>query len=185
MGRNSGYRAGPILEEICARVEAMRTAAGTAGVKLRPPLLMLGTSERVGSNWQSDTLRPVASQHNEPFRQQLAPDHGLSALNPHPGRCTAEALGTLGPGRVTADFIRFARAFPIAPGVEPKLALAIGAYAATHPVVATETSCEVIDLGAPACRCERSQLPVAKASARQGVTISDGPFPHGSHEWRS
>lgn len=96
MGRNSGHRAGPIPEEICARVEAMRTAARTAGVELCPPLLMLGTSERVGSNWLSDTLRPIAGQHNEPFRQQLGPDHGLSALNPHPGRCTAEALGTLG-----------------------------------------------------------------------------------------
>jgi hypothetical protein len=94
MGRNPG--AGPIQGEICAGVEAMRTAAGTTGVELRPPMLMLGTSERVGSNWLSDTLRPLASQHNEPFRQQLAPDHGLSALNPHPGRCTAETLGTLG-----------------------------------------------------------------------------------------
>jgi hypothetical protein len=96
MSRNSGNRAGPIPEEICARVEAMRTAAGTTGVELRPPLLMLGTSERVGSNWLSDTLRPMAGQHNEPFRQQLAPEHGLSALNPYPGRCTAESLGTLG-----------------------------------------------------------------------------------------
>jgi hypothetical protein len=96
MGSNSDHIAGPIPEEICARVEAMRTAARSTGVELRPPLLMLGTSERVGSNWLSDTLRPIAGQHNEPFRQQLAPDHGLSALNPHPGRCTAEALGALG-----------------------------------------------------------------------------------------
>jgi hypothetical protein len=96
MGSNSDHRAGPIPEEICARVEAMRAAARTTGAELRPPLLMLGTSERVGSNWMSDTLRPIAGQHNEPFRQQLAPDHGLSALNPHPGRCIAEALGTLG-----------------------------------------------------------------------------------------
>ena len=96
MGNNSGHGAGSIPGEICARVEAMRTAAGTTGVELRPPLLMLGTSERVGSNWLSDTLRPIAEQHNEPFRQQLAPDHGLSALNPHPGKWTAEALGALG-----------------------------------------------------------------------------------------
>lgn len=58
-----------------------------------------------------------------------------------------------GRARVTADFIRFARAFPTAPGVEPKLALAISAYAATHPVLALETNCEVIDLGAPVCGC--------------------------------
>jgi UTP-glucose-1-phosphate uridylyltransferase len=90
-----------------------------------------------------------------------------------------------GRARVTADFIRFARAFPIAPGIEPKLALTIGAYAATHPVVAIETDCEVIDLGAPVCRCDRSQLPAAKPPARQGVTIYDDPFLHGSREWRS
>jgi UTP-glucose-1-phosphate uridylyltransferase len=60
-----------------------------------------------------------------------------------------------GRARVTADFIRFARAFPIAPGVEPKLALTISAYAATHSVVAIETSCEVIDLGAPVPVCEQ------------------------------
>jgi hypothetical protein len=96
MGRKSDHGAGPIPGEICARVEAMRTAAGSTGVELRPPLLMLGTSERVGSNWLSDTLRPVTGQHNEPFRQQLAPDHVLSALNPYPGRCTVQALGALG-----------------------------------------------------------------------------------------
>jgi hypothetical protein len=38
--------------------------------------------ERVGSNWVSDTLRPVTGQHNEPFRQQVSPVHPLSALNP-------------------------------------------------------------------------------------------------------
>ena len=62
MGNNSGHGAGSIPGEICARVEAMRTAAGTTDVELRPPLLMLGTSERVGSNWLSDTLRPAGPQ---------------------------------------------------------------------------------------------------------------------------
>ena len=90
-----------------------------------------------------------------------------------------------GRARVTADFIRFGRAFPVAPGVEPKLALAIGAYAAAHPVVAVETSCEVIDLGAPACRRERHQLPVAKTSARAKRDDLRRPFPHGSREWRA
>jgi hypothetical protein len=54
-----------------------------------------------------------------------------------------------GRARVTTDFIRFARTFPNTPGVEPKLALTIGAYASTHPVVAIETTCEAIDLGTP------------------------------------
>ncbi len=35
------------------------------------------------------------------------------------------------------------------PGGEPKLALAVGAYAREHPVVAAPAPGEVIDLGAP------------------------------------
>jgi hypothetical protein len=68
------------------------------GQVLLPPLLMLGTSERVGSNWISDTLRPVLSQHNEPFRQQLGPDYPLSPLNPHMATISSDlpALGGLG-----------------------------------------------------------------------------------------
>ena len=95
MGRNSGHGAGPIPEEICARVEALRTAAGTTGVELRPPLLMLGTSERVGSNWLSDTLRPLAGKHNEPFRQQLAPDPATWEACSAVGIKEAAYLGTL------------------------------------------------------------------------------------------
>ena len=68
--------------EIGARLSAMRETAREQGEVLWPPLLILGTSERVGSNWISDTLRPVLGQHNEPFRQQLAADHPLSPLNP-------------------------------------------------------------------------------------------------------
>ena len=133
-----------------------------------------------------------------PYQPELAAQRGVIAtiecdarrlvagLTEKPGPSVARALeqrhgaGNLllleGRGRVTADFIRFARAFSIPPGVEPKLALTIGAYAAAHPVAAVETSCEVIDLGAPVCRCERSHLRVVKAAVRQGVTISDGPF---------
>ncbi|WP_452465156.1 SUMF1/EgtB/PvdO family nonheme iron enzyme [Nonomuraea recticatena] len=71
-----------ILREINARVEARRCAAEAGGARLLPPLLMLGTMERVGSNWLSDTLRVAMDQHNEPLRQQLAHDHPLSPLNP-------------------------------------------------------------------------------------------------------
>jgi hypothetical protein len=66
------------LEEIAARVAAMRESSEA----ILPPLLLLGVMERVGSNWVSDTLRPVTGQHNEPFRQQLSAAHPLSALNP-------------------------------------------------------------------------------------------------------
>jgi UTP-glucose-1-phosphate uridylyltransferase len=133
-----------------------------------------------------------------PYQSELAAHRGVIAIvechgrrlvagltekpNPRAARALERRHGARnllleGRARVTADFIRFARAFPIAPGAEPKLALAIGAYAAAHPVVAIETSCEVIDLGAPVCGCDRSHLRVAKTSARQGVTISDVLFP--------
>ena len=66
-----------VLEEIAGRIRAIRES----GDVILPPLLLLGVMERVGSNWVSDTLRPVTGQHNEPFRQQLSPAHPLSALN--------------------------------------------------------------------------------------------------------
>jgi hypothetical protein len=56
-----------VAEEIAARVREIRAS----GDGILPPLLLIGTMERVGSNWVSDTLRPVTGQHNEPFRQQL------------------------------------------------------------------------------------------------------------------
>lgn len=68
--------------EVEARLTAFIRTARERGEQVQAPLLILGTSERVGSNWVSDTLRPVLGQHNEPFRQQLGPDHPWSALNP-------------------------------------------------------------------------------------------------------
>jgi hypothetical protein len=73
---------GQVATEVEARLAAMTRAAQRRGHPVLAPLLILGTSERVGSNWISDTLRPVLAQHNEPFRQQLAPEHPWSALNP-------------------------------------------------------------------------------------------------------
>jgi hypothetical protein len=80
-----------VLEEIATRVRARREA----DVGVLPPLLLLGVMERVGSNWVSDTLRPVTGQHNEPFRQQLSPGHLLSALNPY-AASLADAAPRLG-----------------------------------------------------------------------------------------
>jgi hypothetical protein len=79
------------LKEIAARVAAMRES----GEDILPPLLLLGVMERVGSNWVSDTLRPVTGQHNEPFRQQVSPAHPLSALNP--GLSLEDPSSALGP----------------------------------------------------------------------------------------
>lgn len=72
-----------VLDEIDQRITDLRARARAAGVTVLPPLLALGTSERVGSNWLSDTLRPVMPQHNEPFRQQLGTLHPLSPVNPY------------------------------------------------------------------------------------------------------
>jgi UTP-glucose-1-phosphate uridylyltransferase len=142
---------------------------GQVAVVARPYQPELAAQRGVIATVECDGRRLVADLTEKPnpsAARALEQRHGAGNLLLLEGRA-----------RVTADFIRFARAFPIAPGAEPKLALAIGAYAAAHPVVAIETSCEVIDLGAPVCRCDRSHLRVAKTSARQGVTISDVLFP--------
>jgi hypothetical protein len=85
--------------EIQARLTALAEAAREAGTAVLPPLLILGTCERVGSNWVSDTLRPVTGQHNEPFRQQIGADHPWSAANPllsGANVTAASAIGSLG-----------------------------------------------------------------------------------------
>jgi Sulfatase-modifying factor enzyme 1 len=68
--------------EVQARLTALAETARENATVVLPPLLILGTCERVGSNWVSDTLRPVAGQHNEPFRQQIGADNPWSAANP-------------------------------------------------------------------------------------------------------
>ena len=88
-----------VLGEIEARLAVLSDAARERGEAVLPPLLILGTSERVGSNWVSDILRPALGQHNEPFRQQLGPDHPWSALNPRfagTGGSRPAAIGVLG-----------------------------------------------------------------------------------------
>lgn len=88
-----------VLDEIDQRLTQLRMQARAAGVTVLPPLLALGTSERVGSNWLSDTLRPVMPQHNEPFRQQLGAPHPLSPVNPYGvdvDRVPRALLGRLG-----------------------------------------------------------------------------------------
>jgi UTP-glucose-1-phosphate uridylyltransferase len=57
-----------------------------------------------------------------------------------------------GRARLTAGFLRFARSYQPPAGTEPKLALALAAYARTHSVVVAATTSHVIDLGThPAC----------------------------------
>lgn len=88
-----------VLDEIDQRITDLRSKARVGGVDVLAPLLVLGTSERVGSNWLSDTLRPVMPQHNEPFRQQLGALHPLSPVNPFSvevDQVSRALLGTLG-----------------------------------------------------------------------------------------
>jgi Sulfatase-modifying factor enzyme 1 len=85
-----------VLDEIDARLAVMAGAARSRGEILLPPLLVLGTSERVGSNWISDRLRPMLAQHNEPFLQQLGADHPLSPLNPRIAAATGSSCPAVG-----------------------------------------------------------------------------------------
>ena len=85
--------------EITGHVARMRQTAAARGANLAAPLLVLGTSERVGSNWLSDTLRAALPQHNEPLRQQISAAHPISALNPDPvclNELTGDMLGVYG-----------------------------------------------------------------------------------------
>jgi UTP-glucose-1-phosphate uridylyltransferase len=72
---------------------------------------------------------------------------------PHAARALERRYGTAnlrlleGRARLTAGFISFARSHRVPAGTEPKLALALAAYARTHPVFVTNTSAQVIDLG--------------------------------------
>ena len=72
---------------------------------------------------------------------------------PHAARALERRYGTAnlrlleGRARLTASFIDFARSHRTPAGTEPKLALALADYARTHPVFATNTSAQVIDLG--------------------------------------
>jgi len=122
------------------------------------------------------------------YRRELAPTRGILITTPaadgepqqvqslieKPGQAQARALedkhGTAnllmleGRARLTASFIQFARNHQqAAPGGEPKLALALGAYAREHQVVAVPAKANVIDLGGPAITAtrERSRPSVA------------------------
>jgi hypothetical protein len=147
-----------VLQEIDARLRTARAMAQTRGETLKPPLLLLGTSERVGSNWLSDTLRPLLGQHNEPFRQQLDPHHRLSALNPHLGHITGTVPDRQEPGNA------FERHWLVT--------FAVGKYAAQRQVVKETnlffalTSLLALLPDAPITVLTRSPLGVASSFVR-------------------
>ncbi|MGD0608008.1 MAG: NUDIX domain-containing protein [Streptosporangiaceae bacterium] len=82
-------------------------------------------------------MHDLAEKPDPPAAQSLEQRYGTGSLLLLEGRA-----------RLTADFIRFARSYRAPAGTEPKLALAIAAYARNHPVVVVTTTSQVIDLGA-------------------------------------
>lgn len=118
----------------------------------------------------SDDVTVLASR----YRPDLAPSRGILITRPGSGteprqvkalvekpdpaqaRALEEEHGTAnllmleGRARLTAQFLRFARSRQhIAPDSEPKLSMAIGAYARGHRVIAVPVPGDVIDLGTP------------------------------------
>jgi UTP-glucose-1-phosphate uridylyltransferase len=111
-----------------------------------------------------------------PYQQKLAATRGVIAVTRHNGellvrtlvekpalvaatqleqRYGASQLRLLeGRALLTADFVSFASDYLAPHRIEPKLALALGAYARGHPVSIVTTTSQVIDLGSsPACGC--------------------------------
>ena len=89
---------------------------------------------------------------------------------------TGSLLMLEGRARLTAPFIRFARDRQHAgPGGEPKLALALGAYAREHRVVAVPADAEVIDLGVPAVPAPREHsgpsVPLTSPPRRRHLSV--------------
>lgn len=64
---------------------------------LLPPLLAMGISERVGSNWFLDTLTKYIHTYNEPFRQQLHSSQRFSSLNQKRENISEVETSTLNP----------------------------------------------------------------------------------------
>ena len=143
--------------------------SGQVAVVARPYEPQMAASRGVITTVEQGGRRLVVGLTEKPSRRAacaLEQCHGIANLLLLEGRA-----------RVTADFIRFARTFPSTPGAEPKLALVFAAYAATHPVLAVQTTCQVIDLGAPGCGCERSEFSAPRTPAHECVSHFAGSAP--------
>lgn len=95
--------------------------------------------------------KPGPSPHAPRRVRALVEKPGLAqAIELEDAHGTGNLLMLEGRARLTARFLDFARARQHAVGgAEPRLALAIGAYARDHPVAAVPVPGDVIDLGAP------------------------------------
>ena len=135
------------------------------------------------------------------YRPEQADSHGVIAVTGKPGQLLMAALAEKpgpaharalerrygsenlflleGRARITATFVSFARTHPPITGSEPKLALALAAYALTYPVHIVETTSDVADLGALAVAPPWRTPVQARNAGRLGRTA---PF-HGIGRW--
>jgi hypothetical protein len=70
------------LANIRGNVTKIEQFCSKEGLPFKKPLLILGTFERVGSNWLLDTLNQHVHTHNEPFKQQLSEESEFSTMSP-------------------------------------------------------------------------------------------------------
>jgi UTP-glucose-1-phosphate uridylyltransferase len=104
-------------------------------------------------------VHALVEKPDPPQARELEEQHGPGNLLMLEGRA-----------RLTGSFLEFARTLDqAAPGTEPKLALAIGAYAREHPVVAVPVTGDTIDLGTPE--------PAALAGRRAPTALASRPRP--------
>lgn len=109
-----------------------------------------------GSGAESRQVKALIEKPDPAQARALEQEHG-----------TANLLMLEGRARLTAPFLRFARSRQhAAPGNEPKLSMAIGAYARDHRVIAVPAPGDVIDLGTPEPQFQ-ADTPRATADSRQ------------------
>jgi UTP-glucose-1-phosphate uridylyltransferase len=88
-------------------------------------------------------------QHGQRFVRELIEKPGLAAAARLERRYGTGQLRLLqGRARLTAGFVGFARGYRAPAGTEPRLAIALAAYARQCPVSVITTTSHVIDLGA-------------------------------------
>ena len=120
---------------------ALRAAPpGQPAVLTRPYQPELAATRGVIVTLQQDgqlLVRDLTEKPAVPAARSLERRYGAGSLHLLEGRA-----------RLTPGFIRFARSYQPPAGTEPKLTLAIAAYARTHPVTVITTTSQVIDLGA-------------------------------------
>jgi NDP-sugar pyrophosphorylase family protein len=110
----------------------------------------------------------VAPHHGELLVRELAEKPGPAAATELEQRYGTSGLRLLeGRARLTAEFVSFARSYRAPHRTEPRLALALAAYARNHPATVITTTSQVIDLGSsPACGCAAARATIASGSKR-------------------